>query len=188
MKRVFRFPLSSPADARHTTVTVHSSPHEASAGVARQIADLIRHKQQRGERAVLGLATGSTPTAVYNELVRMHRDEKLSFANVTTFNLDEYWPMRPDSLQSYRRFMREYLFDHLDIDPRNVNIPDGTVALDDVAAFCDDYERRIRAAGGIEIAAALTVDQPDALAGDRDGQLLVSGAVEYSAHRRFRAE
>ena len=91
----------------HIPVTVYGSSAQASRAVAREIADLIRAKAARGERAVLGLATGSTPTAVYEELVRMHRDEGLSFKNVVTFNLDEYWPMKPAELQSYHRFMRE---------------------------------------------------------------------------------
>ena len=131
--------------------TIHLSSSDASKAVAAEIATLIRAKAARGQKAVLGLATGSTPQAVYEELVRLHKEEGLSFKNVVTFNLDEYWPMQRDSLQSYNRFMAEYLFDHIDIDPRNVNIPDGTLAADKVAAFCDDYERRIRDAGGIDL-------------------------------------
>ena len=74
----------------------------------------------------------------------------LSFKNVITFNLDEYWPMSPDELQSYRRFMHEHLFDHIDIDPKNVHIPDGTVPLEKVGQFCQEYERKIREAGGLD--------------------------------------
>ncbi|QOJ14594.1 MAG: glucosamine-6-phosphate deaminase [Planctomycetia bacterium] len=127
------------------------SAQEASISVAQEIAALIREKAARGERCVLGLATGSTPQGVYDELVRMHRDEGLSFANVVTFNLDEYWPMTPDALQSYHRFMSEYLFDHIDIDKRNVHVPDGTLAQDQIAAACDRYEQAIRDAGGIDL-------------------------------------
>src|SRR5262245_21963960 len=87
--------------------TVYHSAAVASQAVAQEIADLIRDKAARGQMAVLGLATGSTPTAVYAELIRMHKEEGLSFANVVSFNLDEYYPMQPDELQSYRRFMRE---------------------------------------------------------------------------------
>lgn len=132
-------------------VTVHASSAEASRAVARDIAGLIKSKAARGERAVLGLATGSTPTGVYDELVRLHRVEGLSFKNVVTFNLDEYWPMEPGRLQSYVRFMHEHLFDLVDIPGENVHIPDGTVSREGVAAFCERYERQIRDAGGIDL-------------------------------------
>src|SRR6476620_4237435 len=97
-------------------VTVYSSSKQASAAVAREIADLIQAKEAKGEKCVLGLATGSTPTNVYAELIRLHKEEGLSFKNVITFNLDEYYPMQPGELQSYVRFMKENLFDHIDID------------------------------------------------------------------------
>src|SRR5947207_6058192 len=103
--------------------TVYHSAAVASQAVAQEIADLIRDKSARGEMAVLGLATGSTPTAVYAELVRMHKEEALSFKNVISFNLDEYYPMLPSELQSYHRFMRENLFDYVDAEPKNVHIP-----------------------------------------------------------------
>src|SRR5919109_240629 len=95
--------------------------------VARRIADLVRARAAAGERAVLGLATGSTPIGVYRELIRMHRQEGLSFAGVITFNLDEYYPMDPGSIHSYHRFMWENLFSHLDIPPEQVHIPRGAV-------------------------------------------------------------
>lgn len=132
-------------------VTAHVSSAEASKAVAADIAELIRTRQRAGKKAVLGLATGSTPTGVYDELIRLHTQEGLSFRNVVSFNLDEYWPMRPDDLQSYRRFMREHLFDHVDIDPKNANVPDGTVAHDKVNAYCEKYERLIAEAGGIDL-------------------------------------
>ena len=132
-------------------VRVHTDAAQASIAVAKEIAALIRRKAGRGERCVLGLPTGSTPTGVYNELVRMHRDEGLSLANVVSFNLDEYFPMQPDELQSYVRFMREHLFDRVDIDPANVHIPDGTVEAKDVGAFCAEYERQIAEAGGLDL-------------------------------------
>ncbi len=124
---------------------------EASRYVAGQIADFIRQRNQEGKSCVLGLATGSTPVSVYNELVRLHREEGLSFKNVITFNLDEYYPMQPNELQSYVRFMNEHLFDHIDIEPSNVHIPDGTLAEADVPAFCQKYEEKIAEAGGIDI-------------------------------------
>ena len=130
-------------------VQLYADSEAASAAVAGQIADLIRARAAEGRPCVLGLATGSSPTRVYEELVRLHREDGLSFQNVISFNLDEYYPMAPGSLQSYVRFMREYLFDHVDIRPENVHIPDGTVPAAQVAAFCKHYEAQIRAAGGI---------------------------------------
>lgn len=132
-------------------VSVHTGSLAAARAVAGQIAELIRERAKAGKRAVLGLATGSTPVGVYEELVRLHNAEGLSFRNVETFNLDEYWPMSPDDVQSYRRFMREHLFDHVDVDPARANVPDGSVARESVAQACADYERRIRDAGGIDL-------------------------------------
>src|SRR5665213_136259 len=134
----------------HVPVTVYNSSVQASKAVAQEIAALIDLKAARGEKTVLGLATGSTPTGVYGELVRLHREEGLSFRNVVTFNLDEYWTLGPEDLQSYRRFMREHLFDHVDIQPQNAHVPDGTLPLEKVTAFCQDYERMIRDAGGLD--------------------------------------
>ena len=130
---------------------VWDSAREGSIHVARSIALAIRQKQQEGEHIVLGLATGSSPIQVYKELVRMHQEEGLSFANVITFNLDEYFPMQPDAPQSYVRFMREFLFDHIDIKPENIHIPDGTLPLEQVEAYCARYEKMIQQAGGIDI-------------------------------------
>src|SRR6476469_1251039 len=132
-------------------VTIHPDSEVASVAVAATIAELIRTRQQPGRPAVLGLATGSSPTRVYEELVRLHREDGLSFQNVISFNLDEYYPMAPGSLQSYVRFMREYLFDHVDIRPENVHIPDGTVPEAQVTAFCQRYEAQIRDAGAIDL-------------------------------------
>jgi glucosamine-6-phosphate deaminase len=124
---------------------------EASRHVARSIALAIRQKQQDGDKIVLGLATGSTPIKVYEELVRMHKEEGLSFKNVITFNLDEYYPMQRTARQSYWRFMHEYLFDHVDIPAENIHIPDGTVQMEQVASYCEQYEKQIDLAGGIDI-------------------------------------
>lgn len=128
-----------------------TGPGGASRQVAAEIAELIRAKAAAGKRAVLGLATGSTPQGVYDELARLHREEGLSFQNVVTFNLDEYWPMGKDELQSYNRFMREYLFDRVDIRPENAHVPDGTIAMSDVPRFCEWYERQMAAAGGVDL-------------------------------------
>ena len=132
-------------------VSVFENPKEASLSVAHRIANIIKAKQQNNEKAVLGLATGATPIAVYAELVRMHKEEGLSFKNVITFNLDEYYPMQPNAAQSYVTFMNENLFDHIDIDKNNVHIPDGTLALEDIPAFCLDYEKKIGDLGGLDI-------------------------------------
>lgn len=130
---------------------IFESSSEASLQVAAEIALLIRSKAAAGEMCVLGLATGSTPVTVYNELVRLHRQDGLSFKNVVTFNLDEYFPMKPNTLQSYVRFMNEHLFDHIDILKENVHIPDGTVERSQVAAFCAAYERKIQEFGGLDL-------------------------------------
>jgi glucosamine-6-phosphate deaminase len=132
-------------------VKIWHDPETASRHVAQSIALAIRQKQQEGDNIVLGLATGSSPIRVYNELIRLHREEGLSFQNVVTFNLDEYYPMEPEAQQSYVRFMREYLFDHVDIKPENIHIPDGTVQLEEVEAYCKNYEKQIILAGGIDI-------------------------------------
>jgi glucosamine-6-phosphate deaminase len=129
---------------------IYKDSKDASRAVAREIADLIRDKQSRNETCVLGLATGSSPKSVYAELVRMHREEGLSFRNVISYNLDEYYPMEPDALQSYVRFMREQLFDHVDIPKGNYHLPDGTVPPQKIREYCDAYERRIDEAGGLD--------------------------------------
>ncbi len=132
-------------------VRIWGNSKEASKHVARSIALAVRQKQQEGENIVLGLATGSTPIQLYDELIRIHNEENLSFSNVISFNLDEYYPMHPDDARSYYRFMQENLFDHLDVDPKNVHIPDGTLGMDDIEAYCADYEEKIEASGGIDI-------------------------------------
>jgi glucosamine-6-phosphate deaminase len=132
-------------------VKIWNDPGEASKHVARSIALAIRQKQQEGEKIVLGLATGSSPIKLYDELVRMHREEGLSFQNVITFNLDEYYPMKREAEQSYWRFMHEYLFDHVDIPKENIHIPDGTQPMESVGAYCEKYEKLIDLYGGIDI-------------------------------------
>lgn len=132
-------------------VTVFKNQDIASRKVARRIADLIISKQQKGENAVLGLATGATPVGVYAELIRLHQEEGLSFKNVITFNLDEYYPMSPQSVQSYVAFMKDQLFDHVDMDMNNVNIPDGTLSLEKIHDYCLEYEQKVSAIGGLDL-------------------------------------
>jgi len=129
---------------------IFSDSNEASIRVAEEIAELIRKKQNQNRTCVLGLATGSSPIRVYEELVRMHNEEGLSFQNVVTFNLDEYLPMEKSNIQSYHYFMHEHLFNHIDIDPENVHIPDGTVSPDETVAYCIDYEKKIKDFGGLD--------------------------------------
>lgn len=132
-------------------VSVYPNKNVASVKVAERIAALIKSKQETEEPAVLGLATGATPVGVYEELVRLHQEEGLSFHNVVTFNLDEYFPMPPTAPQSYVTFMNENLFDHIDIKRENIHIPDGTLAVEDVAAFCLNYEQQIEEYGGLDL-------------------------------------
>jgi glucosamine-6-phosphate deaminase len=132
-------------------VTVYSDSLSASNAVAKGIADLIKQKTQYGKNTILGLATGATPVMVYKELVRLHREEGLSFQNVITFNLDEYYPMSATAPQSYKVFMNRHLFNHVDILPENIHIPDGQLAQEDVAAFCLAYEKKISDYGGLDL-------------------------------------
>jgi glucosamine-6-phosphate deaminase len=129
---------------------IFKSSEDASVFVATEIASLIKIRELEGKPCVLGLATGSTPTRVYAELVKLHK-AGLSFKNVITFNLDEYYPIAPDSLQSYVRFMNEHLFDHIDILKKNIHIPDGTLPKDKVQDFCKEYDKKIADLGGIDI-------------------------------------
>lgn len=127
------------------------SPTEGSLLIAHRIARLILEKQKNKEMCVLGLATGSSPISVYRELVRLHQEEGLSFSNVISFNLDEYFPLAKDDIQSYHYFMHTHLFNHVDIKPENIHIPNGEVEVDKVRKFCIEYEKKIKDAGGIDL-------------------------------------
>lgn len=143
-------PVQSAITYEKIPTHIYADAKDASRAVAHEIAGLIRRRQAEGKPCVLGLATGSSPKTVYAELIRLHREEGLSFRNVVSFNLDEYYPMEVNALQSYWRFMKEQLFDHVDIPEGNYNLPDGTLAYDKVADFCREYEARIEAAGGLD--------------------------------------
>jgi glucosamine-6-phosphate deaminase len=130
---------------------IYQGADDACAVVANAIAALIRQRNDEGKPTVLGLATGSTPVRLYRELIRMHQEEGLSFAKVITFNLDEYYGLDGDHPESYRRFMQDQLFDHVDFKPENLHVPDGTVPRDQVFASCQAYEQAIVDAGGIDI-------------------------------------
>jgi glucosamine-6-phosphate deaminase len=131
--------------------SVFDRASDASAAAAKEIAELIHWKATRGETCVLGLVSGSTPVNVYSELVRLHHQQGLSFQNVVTFSLDEYYPMEPHELQSNARFIHEHLVQHVDIDPTKVHIPDGTIFKADVSEYCRHYEQLIEDAGGIDV-------------------------------------
>jgi len=130
---------------------IHDTADEAAALVAGDIAALIRRNEEAGRPTVLGLATGSTPVRLYRQLIRLHREERLSFRRVITFNLDEYHGLPRTHPESYWRFMHEQLFNHLDIPAENINIPDGTVPRGEVFAWCRAYEAKIRALGGLDV-------------------------------------
>jgi glucosamine-6-phosphate deaminase len=132
-------------------VNIFDSSKTGSRFVAEQIATLIREKQSRFEKCVLGLATGSTPKSVYTELVRMHREEGLSFKNVFTFNLDEYYPIEKSAWQSYNSYMHRLLFDHIDIDKSNIHIPNGELSKEQIKQHCAEYEQKIEELGGIDL-------------------------------------
>ena len=117
--------------------------------VARRAAEIIAQLICRKPRCVLGLATGSTPLGTYAELIRMHREDGLDFSQAVTFNLDEYVGLGPDHPQSYRYFMRQSLFRHINIHPGNTHVPDGLAA--DFETHCEEYERQIRDVGGVDL-------------------------------------
>lgn len=124
---------------------------DASRHVALIIESLIRQNNSAGRSTVLGLATGSTPVGLYRELIKRHRESQLDFSRVVTFNLDEYYPMEPQDTHSYHAWMHANFFQHVNIRPENIHIPDGTIPPDKVDEYCDRYEGMIKRAGGIDI-------------------------------------
>jgi glucosamine-6-phosphate deaminase len=130
---------------------VHRSAEQAVRELADEIEALIHDNRESGRSTVLGLATGRTPVLLYRELVRRHRGQGLSMRDVTTFNLDEYLGLPADHEQSYRRFMRENLFEHVDMAPDRTHIPDGMVDEARIAGHCAAYEAAIADAGGIDL-------------------------------------
>lgn len=144
-------PNSETRQRERLPTEIHPSADTACRQLAAELAALIRERSAAKRHAVLGLATGSTPVRLYRELIRQHREEGLSFAQVITFNLDEYHGLSPQHPESYRRFMQEQLFDHIDIPVEQIHVPDGTVPRTEVFAYCRDFEEKIRAAGGIDV-------------------------------------
>jgi glucosamine-6-phosphate deaminase len=130
---------------------VFSTSNQAARHIALQIEEIIKQNLIQGKFTVLGLPTGSTPVGLYRELIRMHKIEGLDFSKVITFNLDEYYPLDSTHPQSYRRWMRETFFDHVNIPDNQINIPDGTLAFEKIEEFCINYEKKIRQAGGLDL-------------------------------------
>lgn len=129
---------------------IYPAVDDVSNAVANEIATLIRKRQIEGKPTVLGLATGITPKKVYTALIKLHKEEGLSFQNVVCFNLDEYYSLQPDAMQSYNRFMHENLFKEIDIKKENCFIPPSIVLQEDVKGTCEAYEKKMESFGGID--------------------------------------
>ena len=125
--------------------------NDISVEVAKTIADKIRENNLKGDKTVLGLATGTTFLDVYRELIRMHNEEGLDFSRVVAFNLDEFYGIKPDDINSYNRYIRENFLDHIDINEKNIHTLNGRVRRDKIPEYCEKYEKAIRDAGGIDI-------------------------------------
>ncbi|PDH42397.1 MAG: glucosamine-6-phosphate deaminase [Rhodothermaeota bacterium MED-G19] len=162
-------------------IELYEHPKFGSNAAANEIANLIKEKQKNNKNCVLGLATGSSPISIYEELVRMHKEENLSFHNVITFNLDEYLPMDPNSIHSYHKFMFENLFDHIDIDPNNINIPNGNIDSDKTEKHCVEFENKIKKEGGLDF---------QLLGIGRNGHIGFNepGSIESSVTRKVKIE
>lgn len=132
-------------------VDVYANPEAGAQAVAEEIAQLIKSKQEKNEKCVLGLATGTTPQRLYEMLIKKHKEEGLSFKNVVTFNLDEYYPLEKEAEQSYWNFMHVRLFNHVDILPENIHLPKGNWEKDKIRQHCEEYEKQIDDAGGIDL-------------------------------------
>lgn len=144
--------IRPPAEAyEKVPTTIFRDSAAAAKTLAKEVKDLIEARNKAGKPTVLGMATGSTPVPFYRELIRLHKEEGLSFKNVITFNLDEYYGLSAEHPESYARFMAEQLFDHIDIPKGNINIPSGTVPGDQVFTHCRQYEENIEAVGGIDL-------------------------------------
>lgn len=144
-------PTMHPLPLTRVPTLVFSSAGAAAKHLAREIEKTIRARSAAGRTTVLGLATGSTPVTLYRELIRMHKEEGLDLSKVITFNLDEYYPMPKEDPHSYFRWMHETFFNHVNIEWKNIHIPDGTLRIEEIDDFCAEYERKIKAAGGIDI-------------------------------------
>jgi len=143
--------IEGPRDRERIPTVVVPDHDDLAVLLADRVVDVIARTTGASGRCVLGLATGSTPLGIYRELIRRHQAGEVDFARVITFNLDEYYPMPPDSPHSYRRYMWENLFTHVNIRPEQVHIPDGSVPRERLAEYCAAYDRAIADAGGIDL-------------------------------------
>jgi len=143
--------IEGPRDRERIPTVVVPDHDDLAVLLADRVVDVIGRTTAASGRCVLGLATGSTPLGIYRELIRRHQAGEVDFARVITFNLDEYYPMPPDSPHSYRRYMWENLFAHVNIRPEQVHIPDGSVPRERLAEYCSAFERAIAEAGGIDL-------------------------------------
>jgi len=176
-------------------VCVYARSEEACAALAAEMAALIRERSRAGLGTVLGLATGSTPVGLYRELIRLHREEGLSFGSVTTFNLDEYHGLERSHPESYWRFMHEQLFDHIDIPAAQIHLPDGMVPRHEVFAHCRAYEEAIARAGGIDLQVLgigrtghIGFNEPGSGADSRTRMVTLDTVTRRDAARDFRGK
>lgn len=146
------FELSALTRFEKVPTDIYESIEEGSEIVASLIADVIRSKQKEGRFCVLALAGGNSPRQVYEELIRMHKEEGLSFRNVLIFNMYEYYPLAVDASKSNLNALKEMFIDHVDIDSQNIFSPDGTIPQKNIIEFCRLYEQRINSYGGIDVA------------------------------------
>lgn len=179
----------------HIPTSVYPSADQACGRVADAICQLVADRNAAGRPTVLGLATGSTPVRLYRELIRRHREEGVSFARVVTFNLDEYYGLPGDHPESYRRFMQDQLFDHIDLKPENTHVPDGTVAREEVFSTCRGYEAAIDEAGGIDIqilgigrTGHIGFNEPGSTTDSRTRLVTLDSLTRRDAARDFRGE
>ena len=130
---------------------IYKNLNEGSKIVANKISNLIKKKEKLNQKCVLGLSTGSSPLKTYSELIKMHKKEGLSFKNVVVFNLDEFYPMKPNSQFSYHSFMFNKFLKHIDIQKKNVNIPKGDISNKEIKSYCKSFEKKIDNLGGIDL-------------------------------------
>ena len=155
--------------------TIYPKTEEGARSIANAIEKTIRQKQQSGQYCVLGLGTGSSLTPVFSELIRMHKEEGLSFSNVGVFNAYEYFPLQPDAKNSTLNQLKDRLLSHVDINPQNVFSPEGTVPQERVQEFCRLYEQRIQSFGGIDIM-LLGIGRIGNIATNEPGSVLTSSS------------
>lgn len=176
-------------------VSIFSEAEIASELVAKQVAQLIREKAEKGEKCVLGLMAGSTGVGVYEYLVEIHKKEKLSFQNVVVFNIDEYYPLGPDELQSHYRYLYEYLFNEVDILPENIHLIPGNLKKEQISEFCQKYEAKIKEVNGIDLQllgldsrGQIGANEPGSMANSRTRLITLDYSTRMGAASNFFGE